>query len=643
MKPIDYPVVATGHDAMHVQHKYWSRKPANVIKAHIGAMTEAGDVVLDPFCGSGTTVSQALVLGRKVVGSDLNPVATFITRNTIARAELDELLVVYDGIKTAVSSDIEALYRTRCHNCLHDDTTRVTCVHWKVHHPIKIYYTCTNCSGDRRKPKQLKKVPDAEDLLQLERIDAMDIPWWYPARDIPPGMVFNQARRRVTTFAELFTRRNLAAIAMIWDQIGRLPEDTDSERTIKDLYRFSFTSMVHLCSKMTPLRPSRPYSSFWATNSYWLPDLFMESNAWEKFESAILGPQGLLAAKGDANRKIAKDTSTVVSFDALSETPAPCAFITEHDATRIDELVPPASIDYIFTDPPYAGSIPYLELSTLWACWLGIDEAIPFDQEILVDKPRGKDDSYYQEKMALFFQKALLVLKPGKYLTFTYHNLDATVRAAVLRAAVGAGFELESIVYQPPPRPSPAHTLRPFNSAVGDYVIHLRKPELGMEASRVPDAAETVSNRQQQDIVEEDIINAITDYLVERGEPAPFTSIINSIDVVLARKSWFLEHSVDTKHVMKKYEGTCFTRVQEKIGQKRGAIWWLAPEYLANMLAERGIDHLVPLTNRLKSYMEENRATFRDFTRDDVLKAIFDRFHGASLPDAKTIDRLLGH
>jgi adenine-specific DNA methylase len=86
MAPVDYPILAEAHDAMHVQHKYWSRKPVNVVRVHVEASTAPGDIVLDPFCGSGTTVSQAVILGRKVIGTDLNPVATFITRNTIALA-----------------------------------------------------------------------------------------------------------------------------------------------------------------------------------------------------------------------------------------------------------------------------------------------------------------------------------------------------------------------------------------------------------------------------------------------------------------------------------------------------------------------------------------------------------------------------
>lgn len=43
-------------------------------------LTRRGDWVLDPFCGRGTTPFQALLMGRRAVGTDINPVAYCVTR-----------------------------------------------------------------------------------------------------------------------------------------------------------------------------------------------------------------------------------------------------------------------------------------------------------------------------------------------------------------------------------------------------------------------------------------------------------------------------------------------------------------------------------------------------------------------------------
>ena len=54
---------------------YNTQKPLALLDRIIKASTEPGDVVLDPFCGCGTTVAAADALGRKWLGIDINPSA----------------------------------------------------------------------------------------------------------------------------------------------------------------------------------------------------------------------------------------------------------------------------------------------------------------------------------------------------------------------------------------------------------------------------------------------------------------------------------------------------------------------------------------------------------------------------------------
>jgi len=50
---------------MYSMHKYWSRKPSEIIAEYIESYTEPGDIILDAFSGSGVTIIEALKLGRK--------------------------------------------------------------------------------------------------------------------------------------------------------------------------------------------------------------------------------------------------------------------------------------------------------------------------------------------------------------------------------------------------------------------------------------------------------------------------------------------------------------------------------------------------------------------------------------------------
>ena len=64
-------------------HKFY-RYPARFSPAFaataIREFSRHGDLVLDPYMGGGTTIVEALALGREAAGSDLNSLATFVTR-----------------------------------------------------------------------------------------------------------------------------------------------------------------------------------------------------------------------------------------------------------------------------------------------------------------------------------------------------------------------------------------------------------------------------------------------------------------------------------------------------------------------------------------------------------------------------------
>lgn len=71
---------------------YPTQKPEALLERIIRATTAQGSAVLDPMCGSGTTVAVAARLGRQAVGIDQSPVAC-----GIARARLNATLTAQRG------------------------------------------------------------------------------------------------------------------------------------------------------------------------------------------------------------------------------------------------------------------------------------------------------------------------------------------------------------------------------------------------------------------------------------------------------------------------------------------------------------------------------------------------------------------
>lgn len=111
--------------------RYWGRKPHNLVAWYIEQNTEPGEVVLDPFCGSGVVAIEALRCGRRAVYNDISAYFRFLARTSAepvdpaavsaaAQQALNALrnagcAVRRAGRVGAVSLDY--LYATRCPQC----------------------------------------------------------------------------------------------------------------------------------------------------------------------------------------------------------------------------------------------------------------------------------------------------------------------------------------------------------------------------------------------------------------------------------------------------------------------------------------------------------------------------------------------
>lgn len=71
---------------------YPAQKPEALLERIVLAATDPGDLVLDPFCGSGTTLAVAKRLGRRYLGIDANPAAVRLARRRLQRLHPDSQL-----------------------------------------------------------------------------------------------------------------------------------------------------------------------------------------------------------------------------------------------------------------------------------------------------------------------------------------------------------------------------------------------------------------------------------------------------------------------------------------------------------------------------------------------------------------------
>jgi 16S rRNA G966 N2-methylase RsmD len=80
-------------------HGYFTKQTWNVVAEYIKNFSKPGDLVLDPFGGSGVTAIEALMNSRKGINIDINPMAVFLVSSLIAPVKQSELTEAFNQIK----------------------------------------------------------------------------------------------------------------------------------------------------------------------------------------------------------------------------------------------------------------------------------------------------------------------------------------------------------------------------------------------------------------------------------------------------------------------------------------------------------------------------------------------------------------
>jgi putative DNA methylase len=109
----------------------------------------------------------------------------------------------------------------------------------------------------------------------------------------------------------------------------------------------------------------------------------------------------------------------------------------------------PASLDAVFTDPPYFGNVQYGELMDFCYVWLrqllgekaeGFARASSRDaDELTVNQTEGRDLDHFTEGLAAVYATMARALKPGAPLAFTYHHNKLQAYQSVAVAILDAG------------------------------------------------------------------------------------------------------------------------------------------------------------------------------------------------------------
>jgi len=422
---------ADTYTGIYAMHKYWSKKPYNVVRDFIEKYSNQNDVVIDPFCGSGISVIESIILGRKAIGIDINPSAIFITEQMIRKINTNKVANEFANIKAKIKQKIDSLYKVKRNGTIICATHFV----WEGEKLSEIWYS----NGSKKK---IVFEPTEEDEINAREITLNDIPYFYPKNSFFHNSRINT--KKVQKVFDLFTPRNLYALSLLYNEIEKIQNEE-----VKDFFKFVFTSSMGQSSRMVFIVKRRGKNNghtlekkevgSWVIG-YWTPKDFFEINVWKNYESRF---KKIIKAKNEQNYSnyVLKETKNIQSILSKNYNLS----LINKPAQNVLGEIPDNSIDYIITDPPHGDRIPYLELGILWNSWLQKD--VNFNDEIIISnaKERKKDIQNYNMLINKVYCQIYRILKPNKYFSLMFNSLDDKTWINLISYLTKIGFELLSV------------------------------------------------------------------------------------------------------------------------------------------------------------------------------------------------------
>lgn len=485
-------------DPLYAAHGYHTKVPHLAIVPSILHYTEPGDVVLDGFCGSGMTGIAAQWCGtappefrtaleaawaaekrpaprwgaRRVVLNDLSPAASFIATNFNLPFDLKAFGKAAQALLAEVEHEIGWMYET-----VHTDGKtkgRVNYVIWSE------VFTCPDCSGevvflkealDPKTKRIHEKFPcphckasltkdNLERCMETQLDPATNQPWEHIK--LRPMVVNYQVG------ANRYEKPFGAADQVLWERIARLPLPPEVPTN-----RFPIEQMAH-GSRLAPKGFTHAHHLFLARQAQALAVLWRKAKAESEprtrnmllwfVEQAIWG-MSLLARYTPTHFSQVNQYLTGVYYVGSQIVDVSPAYILDGKLRRLNAAfktgfarrnqaaltvgtcaslpLRPASIDYVFTDPPFGENIYYADLNFLVESWhRAITHAAP---EAIVDRAKKKDLGDYQDLMRRSFAEYARVLKPGRWMTVVFHNSQNAVWNAIQEAMLSAGFVVADV------------------------------------------------------------------------------------------------------------------------------------------------------------------------------------------------------
>lgn len=370
---INYALVEDTRPPMYTAMKYWGKKPHNIWSQFIERYCPPNGVILDPFAGSAIAAFEAVKINRRAIAFDLSPLTSFIVE--VLTSEFDEPAFVAAFEKIIATVEKDPIYTEHYTKDYKGEKGVVSNYRWLsgevVQAAIKIPSNQKTNKGKAKQGKRYFVSADDDDKKKAREMTMIEIPYWYPSDKFPDTPTITHkfiAAAGGNGFQHIWTRRNLYLLSRVFNEILQ-----QENQAVRLQLLFGFIQTLHLTSKMVVPRhetAKRDFSGSWGRADYMIRRRQMEQNPLVVFRRSCADKQGVISALRDAKASLPQQLK-VVDFNQVKKV-RPTANLTYGvvDIADLSKYIPDKSVDFIITDPPYAGLVPYLDLSLVWLAWL---------------------------------------------------------------------------------------------------------------------------------------------------------------------------------------------------------------------------------------------------------------------------------
>lgn len=519
------PLPAGRTGALYNAFSYPTKISAESVALFIACHTEPGDHVLDVFGGSGSTAIAALLCerptdrmlslaaergmnprwgARKVTVYELSEIGTLLSRVMTSAPEPKVFEAAASRLVNAASAAEPGLYGAKdpdgqpgtirqiiwsdvvqCPKCGAQTTHADTLVRYA---PLRFDDRFTCACGHESSPDKWDRVIEdvtdpwtGEELRRRRRMPwkvygtSSSGNWSRPAidedsvaeaeaigRDLPCGAPLvplhwgdlhrSGYHQGMTHLHHLYTARNFRALATMWRLIDDEPEELrEALRLLVLSYNASHSTL------MTRVVLKKNSKDFVVTGA----------------QSGVMYVSGLPVEKNVFTGVKRKTKTFVAAFELLHGLSGEATIVTGSSA---DLHLADESIDYVFTDPPFGGYIPYAEINQLNELWLG--QTTKTEDEAIISPSQGKGVNEYQALLTSVFSEVARVMKPSADATLVFHSSQASVWQALTASLSDAGLGVTAASILDKTQAS----FKQVNGHVavsGDPLLRVRKLEVG--------------------------------------------------------------------------------------------------------------------------------------------------------------------